>query len=145
MLCISSFVLSFLEKLYTTLNKTVLFLDNICSVTDLPACGAHDPNAKARAESEKEDMNLFVEEKIIFDELIVKITDRFIAVFESKNVPPLFFMSPFFAYMPYVKSLWNYPIMGLKVNTNDKLKELSKMMTECALKKLPDVSKVCSY
>ena len=61
--------------------------------------------------------------------LVGNIVDRFLEVFKSKHVPPLFFMSPFFAFMPYVKPLWQNPLNhGFTIDVREKLVALKQEM-----------------
>ena len=123
---IPEFVLDFLFKLRNSIDRTIFFFDNHWEVTYLPALSPHDLGASERAEKKKEDMKLFVEGKMDLSEVLSNIADRFLAVFQSGKVPHLFHMSPFFAYMPYVWSLWQYTIgCNLSKETNQKLKELA--------------------
>ena len=128
---IPKFVLDFFIKVAadTTLGKQVFVFDVNCTVTKIPALGVHDKDAEGRAEKEKNDLELYVQGKIDFSCLVGSIADRFLAVFESKHVPPLFFMSPFFAFMPYVQPLWHYTsINGIDNVVAKKLDALRKKM-----------------
>ena len=128
---IPKFVLDFIAKVASDgiLGIGKFYLDVNREVTKIPALGVHDKDAEGRAEQEKIDMKSYVEDKIDFSMLVGNIADRFLEVLKSKHVPPLFFMSPFFAFMPYFKPLWQLPdIAGVSKEVKIKLTALGKEM-----------------
>ena len=108
---IPPFVLNFLAALEMKAQSKFLFLDSYQSPSKLPAINPHDINSSARADIEKDGMIKYTKGEIELSDFLLSLTKETIkSLKDSSSINSTILVSPFFAYMPYIQPLWNFPL-----------------------------------